>query len=151
MKFDVLRSVGHNIAHSLSSGVSLLVGEDGFDIHAEASRTREGTIEVDVLAGTVSGGQASPDLARVVAKLAAALPGLCERQGVSASAFRCLRARYLGARDGGFVVVVEDQAGRRAEDDYVGGSGGRPRLLGPRGEARRKKVAVTRPRPMGRV
>ena len=115
MKFDVLRSVGHNIAHSLSSGASFLVGEYEFDIHGEAAKSPGGYIEVDFLTGTTAGADPSPDLARVIAKLAATLPGLCERQGVSASALRCLKARYLGTWEGGFLVTVETYDGRRAK------------------------------------
>ena len=36
MKFDELRSIGHNIADSLASGIGLLIGYYQMDIFGEA-------------------------------------------------------------------------------------------------------------------
>ena len=66
MKFDQLRSIGHNIADSLASGAGLMVGFYEMDVFGEAARSSEGFIEVDFLAGISSGGSASPYLARAV-------------------------------------------------------------------------------------
>ncbi len=52
MKFDELRSIGHNIADSLASGTGLLIGIYGTDIFGEASRSPERFITVDFLTGT---------------------------------------------------------------------------------------------------
>jgi hypothetical protein len=144
MKFDVLRSVGHNIAHSLSSGVSLIVGEYEFYIYGEAAKSPAGYMDVDFLTGTTAGMEPSPALARVIVKLAAALPGICERQGVSVLAFRRLEARYIGAWNGGLLVKVETCDGRSAQDDYSWQNGARPRLPGPRGGTRRKRGCLSR-------
>lgn len=146
MKFAVLRSIGHNIADSLASGIGLMIGEYEFNVFEEAHRGPEGHIEVDFLTGTTSGAHPSETLARVVAKYRAALPDLCRRQGASVLDFRCLTARYGGGSVivRSFTVTVQDHHGRRAVDDYHGTPGARPLLLGPRGEIRRKRVAVMR-------
>jgi hypothetical protein len=56
MKFDELRSIGHNIADSLASGIGLLIGFYDMNIFHEAHRSREGFITVDFLTGKTSGG-----------------------------------------------------------------------------------------------
>ena len=47
MKFGGLRSIGHNIAYSLATGIGLLVGVYGMNTFGEADRSREGFITVD--------------------------------------------------------------------------------------------------------
>ena len=142
MKFNQLRSIGHNIADSLASSVGLLVDEYDFHVFEEAHNSSEQYLEVDFLTGTIFGATPSPKLARVVGKYAAALPDLCRREGVSVSDFRCLRARFDG---GGWTkVAVEDHKGRRAVDDYYGIPAARPRELGPHVEIRKKRVPVIR-------
>lgn len=139
MKFDELRSIGHNIADSVASGIGLLIGYYQMDIFGEASRSPEGFIAVDFLAGMCSTGTPSQSLARAIALYKDALADLCVRHGTSIAAFRELSARYsadaYGAR---FVVTVEDQQGRRSTDEYVGIPGRRPKVLDHLGRIRRK-------------
>jgi hypothetical protein len=127
MKFDELRSIAHNIADSLASGIGLLIGYYQMDIFGEASRSLRGFIEVDFLAGTCPIGSPSASLARAVGLYKDALADLCTRHGTSSSAFRGLTARYsedaYGKR---FVVTIEDQRGHRSTDEYVGIPGRRP-------------------------
>ncbi len=118
MKFDGLRSIGHNIADSLASGIGLLIGVYEMDIFGEARRSREGFITVDFLTGTSAGAKPSRSLARAVALYGKALPGLCRRHGTSVAAFRTLTARYSTDRfNRRYVVTVEDHQGRCAVDD----------------------------------
>jgi hypothetical protein len=67
MKFDELRSIAHNIADSLASGIGLLIGYYELDIFGEASRSPEGFIVVDFLTGTCRAGAPSESLARAIA------------------------------------------------------------------------------------
>jgi hypothetical protein len=62
MKFDELRSVGHNVASSLASGCGILIGVYDMDVFGEVSRSGEGFIEVDFLTGTSEGVRPSPNL-----------------------------------------------------------------------------------------
>jgi len=62
MKFDDLRSIGHNIAISVGGGVSFLAGEYGLDVFGDASRSPEGFLTVDFLKGTSTGATPSPSL-----------------------------------------------------------------------------------------
>lgn len=75
MKYDELRSIAHNVAASLASGTSFLIGEYELDVFGAAERASEGKIVVDFLLGTVSGAPAEPELARAVARFPAAFPG----------------------------------------------------------------------------
>jgi hypothetical protein len=138
MKFGTLKSIGHNIADSLASGIGLMVGVYEMDVFGEAATTPEGYIEVDFLAGEASAGQPSPDLARALKLYAQALPDLCKRHGVEVSAFRHLSARFSGRpMFERFTVTVEDSQGRRSTDDYVGVPGKRPKVLDHLGRVRR--------------
>jgi hypothetical protein len=128
MKFGELKSVGHNIADSLASGIGLLIGVYRMDIFGEAVRTPDGFIDVDFMTGT-TGAQVSPELARAIGLYREALRRLCDRHGVEAAAFRTLSARYgVDARYGGhFTVTIEDRNGRRSVDRYLGVPGRRIR------------------------
>jgi hypothetical protein len=137
VKFNELRSIGHNIADSLASGIGLLIGAYDMNVFAEARRSRDGFITVDFLKGTCTGGKPSPSLARAVAAYRDALPALCKKHGTTPTAFRQLTARYLveGYRKR-FIVTVEDQNGHCAVDEYVGVPGMRIRFLDSRGRLR---------------
>jgi len=129
MKFGELKSIGHNIADSLASGIGLLISVHEMDIFGEASGSREGYITVDFLTGTTEGGKPSKTLAKAVSEYRDALIKLCERHGVAVSSFKMLTARYgVDAVYGGhFTVTVEDQKGRRSVDQYLGIGGRRIR------------------------
>lgn len=122
MKFGELKSIGHNIADSLASGIGLLIGHYETDIFGEASASPEGYIAVDFLTGTTDGGTPSKSLAKAIALYQDALEKLCERHGNEASAFKTLNVRFgvdvVHGRH--FTVTVEDQTGRRSVDQFIG-------------------------------
>lgn len=139
MKHAVLTSIGHNVADSLASGIGLLIGVFSMDIFGEARRSAEGYIEVNFLDGTTSGADPSPNLAEAILQYSRVLPDLCERHGASVSDFKRLIVRYeLVGRPAlpGFVVEVEDAAGRTSRDRYVGVPGARPKALDQLGRVR---------------
>ena len=137
MKFDVLRSIGHNIAYSLSSGASLLIGAYDIDMYGAARRTNSGSLIVDFLAGSCVEGEVYVDLANVLLKCPTALKALCAKHQVDPAAFRRLTAEYSGRWfNQNFAVTVEDQSGRRAVDRY-NGTGDRPKILDPQFRLRR--------------
>jgi hypothetical protein len=139
MKFDELKSIGHNIADSLASGIGLLIGVYEMDVFGEATRSPEGFITVDFLNGTSEGGTPSPSLAAAIRLYRDALVDLCEKHGTSPSAFRELTARYSIDRYGGrFRVSVQDQQGHHSVDEYVGVPGRRVRVLDHLGRIRPK-------------
>jgi hypothetical protein len=138
MKFNQLRSIGHNIADSLASGIGLMIGVYGMNVFAEARRSRDGCITVDFLAGECVGTRPSPSLARAIVLYRHALTDLCRKHGTTPAAFRQMTARYsVEAGQKRFVVVVEDQRGRCATDEYVGIPGTRAKILDSRGRVRR--------------
>ena len=120
MKYDRLRSIAHNIADSVASGIGLAIGVYEMDIFREAAASPDAFIEVDFLNGTTKGGPVSASLATAISHYQDWLPALCEKHGASVSQFRELTARYTHGRRVG--VTVEDQNGRRSTDYYHGGS-----------------------------
>lgn len=144
MKHDDLRSVAHNAAASLAGGCSFLIGVYDLDVLAAARQSPAGEVTVDFLRGTVSGAPPSSQLAKAVALFPAALPTLCEKHGISASAFTEMRARYWVTTQGiRFTVTVVDQAGRATETDYGGGDGQRTKVLDAAGRVRLKAIRRT--------
>ena len=139
MKFEVLRSIGHNIADSAASGIGLLVGTYAMDVFGEARQSPENHITVDFLTGRIIGGRASQSLARAIALYGKALPALCAKHRTSPAMFRALTADYWvdDVQRPRFAVTVEDQKGRRAVDEYVGIPGSRIRVLDQLGRIRR--------------
>ena len=121
MKHDSLRSIGHNIADSLASGCGLLVGLYVTDVFGEVKKSREGSITVDFLNGTIKEGAASALLKEAVSLYRDVLPSLCERHSASLSCFRELTAQYsVDAIGGQVLVTIEDANGRRSMDKYIG-------------------------------
>ncbi|MEO7756071.1 MAG: hypothetical protein ABIS07_05800 [Dokdonella sp.] len=127
VKIGELKSLGHNIADSLASGIGLLIGVYDMDIFGEAAASTPGFIEVDFLCAKTSGSVISPSLQRAINLYCAALPALSAKQGIDVSLIRTLTARFgtdsvCGAH---FRVIVEDVAGRRSVDQYIGSPGRR--------------------------
>ena len=145
MKFGELRSIGHNIADSLTSGIGLLIGVYQMDVFDEALRAPEGYIEVDFLKGAVTHGVATQHLRRAIVLYTQALPSLCLKHRCSVTAFRSLTARFSVGSDGPrFDVSIEDQRGRSVTDEYIGSPGKYIRVLDANGRVRRKRASITR-------
>jgi hypothetical protein len=140
MKFDELRSIAHNIADSLASGVGLPIGCHGTDVFGEARKSPEGFITVDFLTGTSSGGRPSQQLAGAITKYKGAFAALCKKHGTSASVFRELRVRYWRDRWGPrYLVSVSAVNGRCCNDEYAGFPAKRIKVLDQLGRVRTKR------------
>lgn len=131
MRFEVLKSVGHNIADSLASGIGMLIGVCDMDVFAEAAASAEGFIGVDFLTGNMTGSQASSTLQHAVGLYRDALPALCAKQGVEFSKVAAVSARFGSDIVYGrhFTVTVRDGQGRSSTDQYVGTPGRRSTSL----------------------
>ncbi len=129
MRFSALKSVGHNVADSLASGIGLMIGVYEMDVFGEATAGPDGYIEVDFLRGTASGSPASRKLLRAISLYKDALPDLCEKHGVKVEDFNALRARFGVDRAYGrhFTVTVESGSGKRSTNRYLGVPGRRLR------------------------
>jgi len=92
MRFSALKSVGHNIADSMASGIGMMIGVYDMNVFTEASSASAGYIEVDFLRGTYSGATPSLKLQRAIILYKRALPRLCKKHGVDIDAFKTLRA-----------------------------------------------------------
>ncbi|QCQ99516.1 hypothetical protein [Brevundimonas sp. SGAir0440] len=121
MKFGELKSIGHDIADALGSGICLLVGYYKIDVFAEAAGSPVGYIEVNLVTGTSSGSPTSSTLTKVMKLYQDALARLCASHGANASAFAALTARFAtdSSYGGHFTVTVDDQRGRRSIDEYL--------------------------------
>lgn len=127
MRFGVLKSVGHNLADSLSSGMGFPIGVYFTDIYAEAAAAADGVLTVDFLTGQIKGGAVSKGLAKAVRLYSQALEGLCLRHGIAASDFSVLTVQYgsdLAGRPT-FCVSIKDWRGRSSSDRYEGWPGKR--------------------------
>lgn len=119
MKFGKLKAIGHNIAHSLGSGVGLPIGIYQTDVFGEATQSPEGYILVDFLAGTSSGGPVSERLAKAILLYREALHELCLSHGTEAAFFSELSARYFVSLNGWqYLVIVSDQSGHCSVDEF---------------------------------
>ena len=129
MKHGQLRSIGHNIADSLASGIGLMIGVYDTDVFAEAAAEDEGFVEVDFIAGTATGKNVSDQLRGAIRRYKDELPILCAKHGVDPSCVARLQARYGTDPVYGrhFTVSVEDTAGRKSSDRFVGVPGRRLR------------------------
>ncbi len=146
MKFGELRSIGHNIADSVASGIGLLIGVYQMDVFEEAQRSPEAYIEVDFLKGVVTGGRPSRSLKRAISLYTQILPSFCMKHGCSVTAFRSLSARFSADPIGKkFEVSVEDQRGRRVTDEFIGSPGKYIRILDAGGRVRRKRARIHSP------
>ncbi|PZN94214.1 MAG: hypothetical protein DCF29_25710 [Alphaproteobacteria bacterium] len=125
IKFGELRSVVHNAADSLGSGIGLMIGVYDMDIYGEAGCSPGGAIVVDFLTGKVIEGEASESLRNAVELYRTAFDQLCVRHGVEPWAFKVATASFgtdpsLGRH---FTVHVEDREGRAATDRFLGSPG----------------------------
>ncbi|MDR6208213.1 hypothetical protein [Paraburkholderia graminis] len=129
MKIGELRSLGHNIADSLASGIGLMIGIYDVDVFLEAAAGPEGFILVNFLDGTAFGSPVSAKLQRAIDLYRDALPALCDKHRIAFSDIKMLNARYGTDQVYGrhFAVTVETAAGRKATDQYVGSPGRRLR------------------------
>jgi hypothetical protein len=139
MKHAKMRSVAHNIADSLASGIGLLIGVYDIDIFGEARQIPGLQMTIDFLTGKIVEGSASEALTEAVARYRDALPDLCEKSGGSVDEFKELTARFWSdAVDSYFCVTIEDHDGRRSITEYVGISGRRVKVLDRFGRIRRQ-------------
>jgi hypothetical protein len=129
MKIGNLKSVGHNIADSLASGIGLMIGVYEMNVFAEAAGEDEGFVVVDFLAGLTSGKTVSTSFRKAVVLYTEALPDLCLKHSVDPKEFRRLEVRYGTDPVYGphFTVNVESRTGKRSTDQYVGIPGRRLR------------------------
>jgi hypothetical protein len=67
MKFGKLKSLGHNVADSMASGIGFVIGVYGMDVFGEAAASNEGFIAVDFLGGTTTGAIPSAGLSQAFA------------------------------------------------------------------------------------
>ena len=137
MKFDVLASIAHNIADSLS-GCSFVTDCHGLSPFEDAARKTRRLVEMDLVAGVCIHGDASEEL-KIAAQIVAseALSKLCSKAGGSPSEFKVLRVRYVvGAAGRGIEVTVENNSGQRRTDFYLAWPARRPKVLDPLGRIR---------------
>ena len=129
MKIGILKSIGHNIADSVASGIGLMIGVYSMDIFDEASKSKDGHIVVDFLTGSVIAGYASESLQRAMKLYSDVLPELCAKHGASVSDFKSLTVQFgvTASRRRRFIVSFEDSTGKKSVESYFGSPGQKAR------------------------
>jgi hypothetical protein len=139
MKHTQLQAIVHNVADSLGSGISLMLGYYALDVYADARNSPTGIIRADLLRGVVTEGDADEAFLGALKLIPAALAEQCEKAGGSWNEYRRAEVLFHGRRpEPGFTIVVEDQKGKRTETDYVGWPARRPMLVDDNGRLFRK-------------
>ena len=126
MRFGELKSIAHNFADSISSGLGLPIGTYGYDIFGEAQASADGYIEIDFIASRVYGGATSRVLTEALREYKKWLPTLAAKHGAEVSDFTQLTVRFAVDVVQGpyFTVSMSDTKGRTDKSTY-GGYGGK--------------------------
>jgi len=129
MKFGNLKSFAHNVADSLASGCSFMVGYRAVDVFAEAMASENGFIEVDFLTGSTEGASVSPELAETIEAFRDSLSEHAVKNSVDLNLVSKIDVRF-GTRQGigpRIRVTVADTSGRESSDWYYGWPARRPK------------------------
>ena len=132
MKHSKLHSVAHNLADSLSGGLSFIVPNYVLHtyVYAEAAATPEGYVVIDVLSGKMTGAFPGGDLEQTAPLVANAFPAFCAKHGVDHADYKECLVRFNARLAGNsFTVTITDRMGRRSAREYNGSQGGRLRTL----------------------
>lgn len=141
MRHGVARAVAHNLAHSIGSGYSILLGIYELNVFTEAAKSPNGILVVDMLNGRVIAGRSSPKLRKALKAACEHLPDFCVQHGIPPDTFRKFKVAYrYRPIDSRFEVTVEDRAGRRSVSEYDGSVGARLRILDKRGRIVRQAI-----------
>ena len=125
MRFGELKSIAHNFADSISSGIGLPIGTYGYDIFGEAQASPDGYIEIDFIASRVYGGETSRVLTEALREYKKWLPTLTAKHGAEVSDFTELTVRFAVdvVRGPYFTVSMSDTQGRSDKSTYSGYGG----------------------------
>ncbi len=140
MKQGQRQAIAHNIADSIASGCSLLLGEYDLPIRHWLATAPDGRIVLDCLAGRVMEGPAKPALEQLAKRLPDAVIALCAKENGSAQDFDALVVT-LGSDALGVMAetTVRSPSGNETVDHYVGRPLRRRRMLDAAGRKRRVK------------
>ncbi|NHK29420.1 hypothetical protein FF098_016020 [Parvularcula flava] len=109
------------------------------DIYRELPRQMGHAITVDFLTGRANRAKLSPRLRKQIALYKDGFARLCKKHNALPEMYVEASARFYMDRKGyRFSVTVEDRAGRRQTDEYIGMPGRRVRILDQYGRVRRK-------------
>jgi|APTNR8051073442_1049403.scaffolds.fasta_scaffold08075_2 hypothetical protein len=143
MKHSQLVAIAHNLADSLASGCSLVIGIYEGDVFAEATNTISGVIEIDFLAGAIISSNGSFKLQSATHLFADAFPEFCRKNGCEVTDFACFTASFfLKATERYMVLNVVDRFGKASVTEFMGNPLRRPKILDDRGRVRSQNATV---------
>lgn len=133
MRFGTLRSIAHNLGDSISTGLGLPIGLDGYDIFEEAKNSSEGFLEIDFIAGAICGAMPSTVLSDALLQYTRWLHELAAIHGATLDDFSRLTLRFADSKPYGrhFVATIANQRGRSDGTVYDGAGGLTLAKLGP--------------------
>jgi hypothetical protein len=125
MRFGELKSIAHNFADSIASGIGIPIGIYSYDIFREAQASTDGYIEIDFIASRVYGGATSRILTEALREYKKWLPALAVKHGAEVSDFTQLTIRFAVDIVQGpyFIVSMSDTKGRSDKSTYSGYGG----------------------------
>jgi hypothetical protein len=130
MRFGELKSIAHNFADSISSGLCLPIGvgddpsgDYAYNLFEDVQASPEGYIEIDFITGALSGAKPSRRISDALVRYRHWLPELAIKHGGDASEFHQLTVRFGVDRVYGehFTVSITDGKGRSDTTIYSGG------------------------------
>lgn len=116
MKFGELKSVAHNLGHSISSGIGLMIDIFDLDVYGDARNSPSGAIEVDFIRGRISGNPSRKTESGLREYIARGWPELCEKHKVDLTDFSELVISF--DQMGSYTVTVQSQDGRGHVQDF---------------------------------
>jgi hypothetical protein len=141
MKLSHLRAAAHNLADSISSEVSSLLGYSPFGLWEHIAQRADQRLQLDLLTGEVMSTGAPTELQDRLRDCARIVPNFLREQRCDPSVVSSIRVEFrrtemvLPSRKEA-VVSIELADGRTSVDRYVGDPLKRPRRLDSQGRIR---------------
>lgn len=154
MKHNVLRAAAHNIADSLTSGVSLEFGYEYLPFWDLVGQSPQGIVEVEIISGITRTSGVPTRLAdafrRVSKNLSAFLAKHdCDLERVRRIEFKFRHIASTTSLRSEVLVIVEDVDGRSTTDRYIGSPLHRPVIVDHHGRIRTERSPIEQTRKIG--
>jgi hypothetical protein len=140
MKQGQLHAIAHNLADSIASGCSLLLGIYEFSIGAQIAKSPTGRVVIDCLHPRLIEGELTSDMRKLIAAIPGGLTRLCEDEHGAREDFSELRLVFSTTYVAMEVETIVGGNGRAATSRlFAGRPLKRKRVLDKSGRLRRTR------------